>query len=141
MGFKDADDDWIQHQDEFNSLLNSLANGETNKVSIAEEDSTKNSVKSLEEKSKNSRARVQYVFIIDLFIVSAILNNIAKIDFLFVFAVTRNLQEEKISQDIPKMIWHAYWATGKRNIKRMKIWKRKWNRILKPTRIPKTLLE
>lgn len=79
IGYKLRDDQWTQHEDQFNSLLSSL-NGESivkNDTQVEEEvtscsgfgfkDKNKETVvkelsgESLEDKSKKSKARVQYV--------------------------------------------------------------------------------
>lgn len=51
VGFQDKDDQWTEHEDQFNSLLQNLAEP------VAEK---KRTVESLEEMSKKSRARVHY---------------------------------------------------------------------------------
>jgi Pin2-interacting protein X1 len=52
MGFKETDDQWTEHDTHFNTLLQSLA-GDVQSEKVGE-------VKSLEEKSQNSKVRVHY---------------------------------------------------------------------------------
>ena len=56
MGYKLNDNEWCEQQEEFNDLLANLTGG--NKSATAE-DPVKVEVKSLEEKSKQSKSRVQ----------------------------------------------------------------------------------
>ena len=60
LGYEGRSDDWVAHLDDFNNLLASLQQGQ--KEAPGGEGPTKSSVKSLEERSKKSRARVQYVY-------------------------------------------------------------------------------
>ncbi|XP_075984314.1 PIN2/TERF1-interacting telomerase inhibitor 1-like [Anticarsia gemmatalis] len=53
LGFEDRNDQWTKHEDDFNSLLANLSNGDNN------EDKLHSGV-SLEVKSKKSKARVHY---------------------------------------------------------------------------------
>ncbi|CAD0204891.1 unnamed protein product [Chrysodeixis includens] len=53
LGFEDRNDQWTKHEDDFNSLLANLSNGDTN-------DEQLHSGVSLEVKSKKSKARVHY---------------------------------------------------------------------------------
>lgn len=53
LGFEDRNDQWTKHEDDFNSLLANLSNGDTN-------DEKLHSGVSLEDKSKKSKARVHY---------------------------------------------------------------------------------
>lgn len=60
MGFKENDDNWIQNQEEFNFLLNSLKGASADEtLTMKEETLGKVVIESLEEKSKKSKARVQ----------------------------------------------------------------------------------
>ncbi|GAB0093163.1 hypothetical protein DMENIID0001_082350 [Sergentomyia squamirostris] len=52
MGFQEKDTQWTEHEDNFSELLNNLQSGQ-------DEESSRN-CESLEEKSRNSRARVHY---------------------------------------------------------------------------------
>ncbi|KAH9638384.1 hypothetical protein HF086_004186 [Spodoptera exigua] len=54
LGFEDRNDQWTKHEDDFNSLLANLSNGNNN------EDNKLHSGVSLEVKSKTSKARVHY---------------------------------------------------------------------------------
>ncbi|CAH0731774.1 unnamed protein product, partial [Brenthis ino] len=53
LGFKDKNDQWTKHEDDFNALLANLSNGDDNKESL-------HSGISLEVKSKKSKARIHY---------------------------------------------------------------------------------
>ncbi|KAJ8709270.1 hypothetical protein PYW07_009096 [Mythimna separata] len=53
LGFEDRNDQWVKHEDDFNSLLANLSNGDNN-------DEKLHSGVSLEVKSKKSKARVHY---------------------------------------------------------------------------------
>lgn len=59
MGFKLNDDEWISQQDEFNDLLNQLSGSSEPTPGAGGIDTQKLEIKSLEEKSKKSRSRVQ----------------------------------------------------------------------------------
>jgi len=64
LGFKRADGNkWIEHQDDFNSLLAELneasASDQVSAAPVSEQEVAKSSVQSLEAKSKSSRSRVQ----------------------------------------------------------------------------------
>lgn len=55
VGFKDKDDQWTEHESKFGVLLGTLT-GDNNSATLEK----KSDIKSLEEKSQNSRARVHY---------------------------------------------------------------------------------
>ncbi|KAF6024406.1 PINX1 [Bugula neritina] len=66
LGFKRADGNkWIEHQDDFNSLLAELneasASDQVSAAPVSEQEVAKSSVQSLEAKSKSSRSRVHYM--------------------------------------------------------------------------------
>ena len=56
MGFKGHDDDWLCHRDEFSAMLNELNGAETPAEAVTEN----LPIKSLEVRSKTSKARVHY---------------------------------------------------------------------------------
>ncbi|KAL1380296.1 hypothetical protein pipiens_014320 [Culex pipiens pipiens] len=56
----EKDDHWTQHDQDFNQLLKSLNGGEEEDAAQGEDEVDLAKMKSLEEKSKNSRARVHY---------------------------------------------------------------------------------
>lgn len=57
LGYEGRNNDWVAHLDDFNDLLANLQQG---KEKTDKEDAPKTIVKSLEERSKKSRARVHY---------------------------------------------------------------------------------
>ena len=60
LGYEGLTDDWVAHLDDFNDLLANLQQEQE----TGGDSKAKSSVKSLEERSKKSRARVQYVLIL-----------------------------------------------------------------------------